>query len=180
MKIINYKKDESIKKDVTPLYIDAFPEEERPPVNIFYQIGKKDFADIEVYYTEKDEFIGFTLLTYNRDLLYLFFLAVTPSKRNQGYGSKILDSIKERFKDKNILICYDEIDDKYDDIELRTRRKNFYNRNGFKDNNLKTFEYGVVYDTCYRGKHKVSYQEYEDLYLTLFGKEILKNIHEVK
>lgn len=73
------------------------------------------------------------------------------------------------------FLCHEEIDEKYPDNELRIKRKDFYYRNGFKDNKLKTREYGVNYETCYHGQHLVSFEDYISLMTNFFG-EIVKNI----
>ena len=171
MKFINYKDDPIIRDDIEPLYISAFPEEERPPVEMFFNTVMLENDQLYGFY-DKDRFVGFANIITYKDVAYLFFLAVYPSQRNKGYGSKILSDLKEMYKDKVLTLCYEEIDDKYPDIELRKRRKNFYYRNGFKDNKMKTCEYGVNYETCYIGKHRVSFEDYLGLYQSVFGERV--------
>ena len=178
MKFVNYKDDKRIKRDVKKLYVSAFPIEERPPVHIFFKAAKKENNDLYAIYD--DDFVGFTDLLIYGNLCYVFFLAVSEEKRNQGYGSKILSGIKELMEDKTIVLCYEEIDEKYPDIELRKRRKKFYYRNGFKDNELKVNEYGVTYDTCYIGKEKVTFEDYIKIYHSVFGERVYDMIKEVK
>ena len=179
MFFVNYKKDQNIRKDVEPLYVSAFPEEERPPVEMFFKTVQLDNDDLLGFY-EEDKFIGFANLIIYKDIAYLFFLAVASEQRNKGYGSKILAVLKEHYKDKVLTLCYEEIDTKYSDIELRKRRKNFYYRNGFKDNEMKTCEYGVNYETCYIGSHKVTFSDYLGLYKSVFGDRVKQIIKEIK
>ena len=179
MEILNFKNNRSIRKDIEPLYVSAFPEDERPPVGMFFKTVLLDNDDLLGFY-DNNEFIGFANIITYKDICYLFFLAVIEEKRNQGCGSKILQLLKELYKDKVLTLCYEEIDDKYPDIDLRIRRKNFYYRNGFKDNEMKTCEYGVNYETCYIGSHKVSFEDYLGLYKSVFGKRVNKIIKEIK
>lgn len=178
MKFINYKDDRRIRRDVSRLYVSAFPIEERPPVNIFFKFAKRE--NDELYAIYDDGFVGFTNLLIYKDLYYVFFLAVSETKRNKGYGSKILSGIKELMEDKTIVLCYEEIDDKYPDNEMRKRRREFYYRNGFIDNNLKVNEYGVIYDTCYIGKEKVKFEDYIKIYHSIFGEMVYDYVFEVK
>ena len=168
MKYINFKDNSEIRKDIEPLYVGAFPEEERPPEWLFFENALKEDNELLGFY-ENDEFIGFTNLLFHNDLCYMFFLAVSPEHRNKGYGSQIIQDAFKLYPDKTFVLCYEEIDDKYDDIELRKRRRDFYYRNGFKDNNLKTCEYWVNYDTCYHGSHQVSFDEYLGLMIHCYG-----------
>ena len=179
MKFVNYKDYPEIRKDIEPLYIDAFPEDERPPAEMFFQTANLDNDQLYGFYDE-DSFVGFANVITYKDIVYLFFLAVTPKNRNKGYGSIILSILKEMYKNKVLTLCYEEIDNKYPDIELRKRRKNFYYRNGFKDNEMKTCEYGVNYETCYIGHHKVNFEDYLGLYRSVFGDRVNSIIKEIK
>ena len=140
MKFINYKSNQNIKKDIEPLYISGFPEEERPPVEMFFSFALKEDNDIYAVY-DNNSFIGFTNLLFYKDLCYLFFLAVSPSYRNKGYGSQIIQEVFKNYPDKTFVLCFEEVDDKYSDNQLRKRRRDFYYRNGLKENILKTCEY---------------------------------------
>ena len=116
-----------------------------------------------------NRFIGFTNLLFYKDLCYMFFLAVSPEYRNEGFGSQIIQEAFKEYPDKTYVLCYDEVDEKYSDNNLRIRRRNFYLRNGFKDNNLKTLEYGVRYDTVYHGHHQVPFEDYLGLMIHCYG-----------
>ena len=179
MKVVSYKQNPKIRKDVQPLYVSAFPREERPPVNMFFNTLKLDNDELLAFYDNND-FIGFANLIFYKDIIYIFFLAVSDTKRNNGYGTKILSYLKEEYKDKVLTLCYEEIDNKYKDIELRKRRKSFYFRNGFRDNEMKTCEYGVNYETCYIGSHKVNFDDYLGLYKSVFGDRVETIIKEIK
>jgi len=179
MKFINYKTNQNIKKDIEPLYISSFPEEERPPVEMFFSFALKKDNDIYGVY-DNNSFIGFTNLLFYKDLCYLFFLAVSTEFRNKGYGSQIVQEVLKKYPNKNFILCYDEIDDKYQDNSLRIRRRDFYYRNGFKDNELKTCEYGVRYDTCYYGSHKVSFEDYQGLFIHCYGPQTKKIVKKAK
>ena len=175
MKRVNFKDNLDIRKDIEPLYLSAFPIEERPPEDMFFSHALKKDNKLYGYY-ENGEFIGFSNLLYFNDLCYLFFLAVTSNQRNKGYGSKIIQDIISDNKNKRIVLCYDEIDNKYLDNSIRIRRRDFYYRNGFKNNNLKTREYGVYYDTCYIGKKPITFEEYLSILVHCYGDTVKKII----
>ncbi len=175
MKLVNYKDDHSIKAVIEPLYISAFPEEERPPVEMFFSNVLKEDNNLYAVY-ENNEYIGFTNLLFYKDICYIFFLAVTTNQRNKGYGSQIIQKVFSLFPNKIFILCFEEIDDKYKDNNLRKRRRDFYYRNGFKDNSLKTCEYYVNYDTVYHGSHRVSFEDYLGLMIHCYGPKAKKYI----
>ena len=179
MKIIDFQDDKSIKKDVKRLFLSAFPSDERPPVWLFFKSFENPNNRLYAFYEEKT-FVGFVSLILYKDICYLFFLAVSPELRNKGYGSQILSEMKKLYKDRVLLLCFEEVDKKYKDYENRLKRAEFYAKNGFKDNNLKTNEFGVVFQTAYIGNHKVSFEDYQNIFASGFGEFAMKHLKKVK
>ena len=177
MQVLEYKKHPYIAKDIEPLFISAFPEEERPTPEIYFRSFDKENNFLYGFY-EDDLFIGFTSVSLYKDICYIFFLAVSPHYRDQGYGSKILSNIKELYKDYVLLLCYEEVDKKYPDYDNRQRREQFYLKNGFKKNPLKTNEFGVVFQTAYIGNRNVTFDEYKEIFKNGFGEYAVKFLKE--
>ena len=67
------------------------------------------------------------------------------------------------------MLCYEEVDPKYQNYEERVSRKAFYYKHGFIDNKIKTNEYGVIYETAYIGSHLVSFSKYLEIFKLVFG-----------
>ena len=162
---IIYSNQENIKKDVGDLLVEAFPEDERPPVDIFFKNLEinKEHTRLIAYY-DNNAFVGFTSLVFYKHICYLFFLAVSPTLRHQGYGSQILEIIKKDYSDYTILLAFEEVDPKYANYEERKNRKAFYFNHGFKDNGFKSNEWGVIFETAYIGKRKVTFIEYKEIF----------------
>ena len=163
-----YLDNEKVKKDVSDLYLSAFPKEERPPLNIFLKSLEKKEITLLTFYDE-NKFIGFAYLAFHEDICSIFFLAVSSSYRHQGYGGQILEIIKRDYKDYVLMLCYEEVDPKYPNYEERVLRKRFYRSHGFLDNKIKTNEYGVIYETAYIGSHLVSFAQYFEIFKLVFG-----------
>ena len=172
-----YQGEKEIRKDVEPLFVSAFPSDERPPASIYFRSFKNENKKLFAFY-DNDVFVGFTSIILFEDICYVFFLAVQDEKRNQGYGSEILNTIKEMYSDYVILLCYEEVDKKYKDYEKRAKRAEFYAKNGFKINPLKTNEFGVVFQTAYIGNRIVSFDEYRQIFEFGFGKWCVKFLKE--
>ena len=163
------KDDQSIKNDIEQLYNTAFPEDERPPFFWTYSVYMKTKESYIIGYYENNEFIGFLQYVIYQDVLYFAYLAIVENKRNRGYGRTILKSIREQYPDKTLLLCFEEVDPKYPDNDMRTRRMNLYKSLGYVDNGLKTQEGDVVYQSAYNGVRRVNYQEYQKIFDLVYG-----------
>ena len=179
MLILNYKENKKIRDDVEPLFISAFPENERPPVSYFFKSLKKEQNNLFAFY-DNEMFIGFCYTTTFKDICYIFFLAVQENYRSKGYGSKILQTIKETYTNHVLLLCYEEVDKRYQDYQNRKKREEFYIKNGFKRNTFKTDEYGVIFQTAYQGNHPVSFEDYIEIFKLGFGKDSIKYLRKVE
>lgn len=73
MFFVNYKDNQNIRKDIEPLYVSAFPEDERPPVDMYFDTVELENDDLLGFY-EDDKFIGFANIITYKDIAYLFFL----------------------------------------------------------------------------------------------------------
>ena len=181
---LNYKEHKEIRKDIEPLFISAFPSNERPSADIYFRGFDEHVNTILYGFYDEERFIGFASIVLYKDICYIFFLAVSEQYRNQGYGTKILDVIKKEYSNYVILLCYEEVDPKYPDNDIRLRRSLFYKRNGFVINPLKTYEFGVVFQTAIYGKHEVVFEDYKHIFMTGFGFAddafLHKNLKEVK
>ena len=158
----------NIKEDVSVLLVEAFPENERPPVDFFFENIKKDNNELIAFYDD-DAFIGFTALAFYQDICYIFFLAVSPTKRHQGYGSQIIEIIKRDYRNYILLLAYEEVDPRYSNYLERKNREKFYLNHGFINNDLVTDEWGVHFQTAYIGKRKVTFEEYKEIFRICFG-----------
>ena len=164
-----YTDQVNVKEDVSTLLVEAFPEDERPPVDFFFGNLKENKNVSLIAFYEDDAFIGFTSLAFYQNICYIFFLAVSPTYRHQGYGSQILETIKKEYSNYVILLAFEEVDPKYDNYLERVNREKFYRNHGFIDNDLITIEWGVHFQTAYIGKRKVSFEEYKEIFRICFA-----------
>lgn len=121
-------------KQVESLLITAFPESERRNLDLQrqYADGNQNFKVYAVY--EADVFVGFFTLWTFQSFSYVEHLAVSPSLRNKGYGTRILQYIKEIV----IIPLLLEIELPFD-MEQKARQL-FYEKNGFQTLDLPYFQ----------------------------------------
>ena len=180
MIVKNYLENREIEKDIRPLFESAFPIDERPPSDVYFSSFNEQNNKVLLGFYVENAFVGFTSLILNKDICYIFFLAVSPSLRNQGWGRQILSYVKEHYQTYNILLCYEEVDLKYDNYEERIKREQFYLHNGFIVNPLKTNEFGVIFQTATIGNRIITFKDYQEIFEQGFGNWTLKHLKEVK
>ena len=177
---INFKRlDKNNKEEynkIKKIYFEAFPKEERIPLYFLKLKSKKENIDFLNIYDE-ETWIGFIYIVSYKDISFISFLAIDKSFRGKGYGSKVLKNIIEKYKNNRIILNIEEIDVNADNYMQRLKRKKFYEKNGFKDNNLKIKEVKIMYEMMYY-KDKVSRNEYDKIMEYFLGKFIYYFIKE--
>lgn len=130
-------------KDIKRIYFEAFPKRERMPFPMMVAMSKLWNTQFFGFY-EDDTPCGFTYLASNRKLVFVMFFAVDKSLRSKGYGSAILQQLRNKFPDKKIIISIEPCVVNTPDIDLRKRRKAFYMRNGYRETGYMIKLNGVV------------------------------------
>ncbi|ONI38138.1 hypothetical protein AN639_08345 [Candidatus Epulonipiscium fishelsonii] len=92
-------------------------------------------------------FIGLTYLISTAYKVYILYLAMDTNVRSKGYGSHVLDIIKQRYNDKTVFLSIEEVSEKYKDFSIRKRRLEFYLKNGFVKNDYSLKELGQLLET---------------------------------
>lgn len=120
---------------VRRLYLSAFPKIERHPVMELFSASARGRAEF-LNFTDGGKFIGLAYMIVRGSVAFLLYFAVDDSKRNKGYGSAILGTIRERYDGKDVVLLIESLHEKCDNMDIRIRRKDFYLRNGFHDTGL--------------------------------------------
>lgn len=134
---------------ISSLYESAFPDDEKAPFDTLLHREKKDNVEFVGYYDNQD-FVGFTYLIHDDNLHYIFYFAILEKYRNLGYGTKILNLLKEQYQDETIFFEIEVLDKNADNYDERKRRKDFYMRNGFKESGYGYYFY-VDYEVMIYG-----------------------------
>ncbi len=134
-------------EEVRSLYESSFSEAEKiPAVNIARALDGGAFLD---RYSEDEEFIGFTMGFVHRDMVFLVYFATRPEVRGNGYGSEILDMLRDEFSTYRMFLVTEPLDPGVEDNCMRVRRQAFYRRNGCRDTGVKVVSDGEWFDTMF-------------------------------
>lgn len=132
------------RREIKKLYLSSFPKEERLPWWVLRLLTIRKGTNITAYY-ENDLFCGFTYDITEGDILFVMFFAVAGEIRGKGYGSAILDYLKNSHPDKEIMLHIEPLDETADNYPDRKRRFNFYQNNGFFDTEYDVDEVGGTF-----------------------------------
>lgn len=137
----------TISKNLTyakKLYHEAFPKEERLPWWVLRFMTVLNGVELSAFY-DGAEFCGFTHTTATDDTVYVMFFAVNENLRSKGYGSAILEKLKQLHSDKAIILNVEPLDDRAPNADQRVKRMRFYERNGFYDTGYNSTEVGGIF-----------------------------------
>ena len=158
---------------VKALYESAFPANERIPIK--HLLDNKIKREFWAFF-DGDIFCGFSNSISHGDITNIVYFAVEPELRSRGYGSQILQTIREKHPDSRIVVDIEVEEDSKDaeELEHRNRRRDFYLRNGFGAAPVEYHWQGEHYRLLSAGG-TVTDKEFRD-----FWKEILKDIPGAK
>lgn len=132
------------------LNLEAFPVEERLPSSLMASLCEEGELDLLGVY-DGDLFVGFCCVMPGEEMSYVFFLAVDGSARSKGYGTIVLDMLRQRYPSGQIVLDIEPLVPECDNLEQRKRRKGFYLRNGFSASGW-FFKYcGLCFELMFAG-----------------------------
>jgi hypothetical protein len=140
-------------KELKAIYENSFPENERVPFNMLFD--KSTFPNFKMYSFYNDEnLVGFAYLLIEEQykIAFLGYIAVKNTLRRQTYGSQILDSLKDIFKDYVIAVNIESTKVKNNNPQERKLRENFYFKNDFKFAGIEFENKGETFRSYYFGK----------------------------
>lgn len=147
----NIYKNKRLEDDVKKLYSSAFPADEKMPYFILKYKAKKHLAQFYAVY-DGDLFVGLAYCVPYRDILFLFYLAVSDQVRGQGYGGRILNAVCRHYAGYRIVLNIEEVNENSSNYDQRVKRRSFYEKNGFFTLDYQIKEGKVVYDMMCRSE----------------------------
>lgn len=150
------------------LYKTAFPRYERKPLWLVWLKHHKGEADVWVI--EQDgEFAGFAITVNEMDMVLLDYFAISAEKRSLGLGGNALKLLQEQYVAKRFFLEIECLDEGADNAKERSRRKEFYLRNGMSELGVKANVYTVDMELLGYNCH-VTFEDYERLYHASYGR----------
>ena len=149
LELKDLKNNKQYYENAKKLYNTAFPPAERIPFVILYRKAKGSNVTFFAV-TQGDEFKGLVYTVWFNDIVFIFYLAVSPDARGNGIGSKILSLVKDKFPNCRLVLNIEALDENAENNDERIKRREFYVKNGFFGAGYYVREYSVIFEyMCY-------------------------------
>ncbi|MFC3417903.1 GNAT family N-acetyltransferase [Salinicoccus hispanicus] len=152
---------------IKQLYKNSFPANEQIPFWFLLWKARKKYIDFSAFYDE-DVLVGFTYLISDKDVAFVFYLAIDDKQRSKGYGGLTLSKIRDLYPQNRIILNIEAIDEQANNNEQRIKRKRFYLKNGYKNNGYLVKSGKNWFEVLTKGGD-VTPQEYSKLFKKLAG-----------
>lgn len=162
-------------EQIRQLYEAAFPASEKKPFSLMLEKREQGWMEILSIESEEGIFSGLAIAILYRDVVLLDYFAIAENMRGQGVGTQALHIIKERYKEKRLVLEIESTFRESENREQRLTRKGFYLRSGMTVMPYLVQLFGVEMEvlTC---PAPVSYEEYFAVYENAFGEEKLRRV----
>ncbi|WP_054743133.1 GNAT family N-acetyltransferase [Cellulosilyticum ruminicola] len=168
-------------EEITCLYnthmkIDFPPDELKPLEIILSLIQKGVYECLGLFEAKTLKAYAFIAREKDGQIYLLDYLAVCEIYRNQGYGSHFLALLKTYYPNaQGLIIEVESLRTAHDtkDFQMRTRRLNFYKRNGLMQTDVTTNCFNVEFTILYLPitcpyEHEFIYKHLACIYKTIF------------
>ena len=130
-------------KDVCRLMRTAFPRNEQVPMWLLRVLALRKSVNFRAFY-EDDQFCGVLYTAEDNKYIFVLYLAVNDQIRSKGYGTKILNWLKQN-TEKIIVLNVESLDSSAENALQREKRISFYGKNGIFDTGCKFVDEGENY-----------------------------------
>ena len=151
---LEYIRLKEFKEKLHKIYLIDFPESERMPYYMIKKYYKNKKIKILALKDERRNIVAYSMITEHNGYILLLYLAVLKDKRKNGYGSLLLNMLKEKLKNKNMIIIEIESLDpslKLNEEEkiIRQKRRSFYIKNEYLSTNIDVLLYDCKMEILY-------------------------------
>lgn len=160
---------------IRQLFQSSFPNNEQIPLWLLKMLSyRKNVKFIALY--DKEDFCGIIYTIENEQYLFILYLVVDPRLRSRGYGSKIINFIKQHTT-KIIVLNVESVKIVADNHHERLKRMNFYERNGIYDTGYIFEEGGETYSILASDIENFDIKKYKQMIVQFsFGLYRIKTI----
>lgn len=144
MKSVLLKRSLSEYKKVKNLYLTAFPKIERISFWLMRLLCLRKNTELRAWFDE-GQMVGFTYSSSTNKYSILGYFAVNPEVRSKGYGSRIIKEVRNLHGGVPMIVDIEYIPEGTPNNDMKIRRKQFYEMNGFEDTGYVISSMGELY-----------------------------------
>ena len=162
------------------LYEAAFPASEKKPFSLILEKRATGAVEILLIEDEKKRFRGLLITILHKDMVLIDYFAIDETCRGIGIGSDVLKLFTSRYANKRIFLEIEStVSEFVEDYEIKQRRKEFYEKNGFLSMNYLVDLFGVEMEIL-SFHSDVCFDEYYEMLLHVYGEKIRDKVQFLK
>lgn len=139
----------------------AFPQNEQIPMWLLRVLAFRKSVNFRAFYGD-DKFCVILYTAENDKYIFVLYWAVSYQIRSKGYGTKMLDRLKQN-TEKIIVLNVESLDPSAENALQREKRISFYSRNGISDTGCRFADGGETYSVLASDTDHFDSREYEML-----------------
>lgn len=153
-------------EEIINLYNTAFPPEELIELSVIRELVSKGECEV-LALLASGNFIGLAITFHQEEIPLLAYFATIPEVRGQGYGSRTLQLLKERYGELLLEIEH-TYNQRSQNQRQRVSRKSFYLKNNLNPAPFTVMCYGVEMELMSTVK-RIKFSDYYKIYTSIFG-----------
>lgn len=162
------------------LYEAAFPASEKKPFSLILEKRATGAVEILVIEDEKKRFRGLLITILHKDMVLIDYFAIDETYRGIGIGTDVLKLFTSRYANKRIFLEIEStVSEFVEDYEIKQRRKEFYEKNGFLSMNYLVNLFGVEMEIL-SFHSNVCFDEYHEMLVHVYGEKIRDKVQFLK
>ena len=139
----------------------AFPKNEQFPLWLLRLLTIRKNINFRAFFDD-DQFCGILYTAENSKYIFVLYLAVNDKIRSKGYGSQMLQWLKQSTS-KAIVLNVEAINDNATNFKQRERRMEFYKKNGITDTGYSFIDEDERYSVLSSDSEHFDIKEYNSL-----------------
>ncbi len=139
----------------------AFPQNEQLPMWLLRLLSARKNINFRAFFDE-EQFCGILYTAENSKYMFVLYLAVNDKIRSKGYGSQILQWLKQNTS-KTIVLNVEAADSNAVNSKQREKRIEFYQKNGIVDTGYSFIDKDEKYSVLSSDAEHFSAEEYYSL-----------------
>lgn len=120
------------RKKINELYVKSVPAHEKSFVYFFWlKKGRKNVLFVNIY--DDNKWVGFVFLSFNKDIVYVWFFATLDADCSREYESAMFSEIKRLYPSHCIVLSIEAENLNGDNAKQSMEGKQFYEKIGFRE-----------------------------------------------
>ena len=159
----NVDMDKNIRK-IEEMYENSFIEREKFPFTVLVSASNKDGITFQSIYNDEN-LIGMLFTIHDGKILFVLYLFINSEYQNEGYGGQVMDMLYEKYRNYDIILNIEAVQEGLPNSEARLKRQEFFTKHGLNKLNLYFIDKDMAYEImCTNIDREVNEKLFYDLF----------------